>query len=313
MQQRPPRRRRPRPLPDAPVDGLLGRSGELAKGWLIALVEELPLQAADRIQIPQLTVEGPRLCERMLRALADDGALSRLEPGGDAEAVAARVGEMAGSASAEVISVAVDCLRSVVWAALREEFADPSSDQLFELGERLALVCELVRRAALRAAPAETELPEIESHSAIEDIWHQLLEANVTRSLREGNALALLVVELDDVDRLLAISSPEEVSAVLGAFDAAVWAAAGEQHGEVLSESGRAWVIASGLERGAARTLAARLAAAVRSAEPWRGAPLKAHVGVAMLGEDGEDGASMLAAAEESRFAAQSSGLDAVE
>lgn len=313
MQQRPPRRRRPRPLPDAPVEGLLGRSGELAKAWLIALVEEHPLQAADRIDVTHLTVEGPRLCERVLRAIADDVQLRRLEPGGDAEIVAARVGEIAGAGSAEALSLAVDCLRAVVWAGLREEFVDPSSEQLFELAERLALIIEMVRRAALRAAPGETELTEIESQGAIEVIWQQLLDASVARSLREGDPLSLLVVELEDVDRLLAISSPEEAAAVLGAFDAAVWAAAGEQHGEVLSEAGRAWVIASGVERGAARTLAARLAAAVRSAEPWRGAPLRANVGVAVLGEDGEDGAALLAAAEESRFTAQGSGLDVAD
>jgi hypothetical protein len=310
MQERPPRRRRPRPLPDAPVEGLLGRSGELAKGWLIALVEESPLASADRIKIPELTVDGPRLCERVLRAVADDGQLRRLEPGGDGEALAARVGAIAGAGSPEAVSVAVDCMRSVLWAALREEFSDPSADQLFELGERLALVTELVRRAALRSAPEQVDLPSVESHSAVEAVWQQLLAANVSSAQREGTALALLVVELDDVDRLLAVAPPEEASTVLGAFDEAVWATAGEQHGEVLSESGRAWVIAGGLERSAARTLAARVAAAVRSAEPWRGAPLKANVGVAMLGEDGEDAPGLLAAAEEARFLAQGSGLD---
>ena len=312
MQQGPPRRRRPRPLPDAPVQGLLERSKELAKGWLIALVEELPLEDAGRIQMAELASDAPALCEWIALALADDAALARLAPGGPDEGIAARVGRVAGVTSPDAVSGVVEALRAVIWVELREAFADPSQEQLFELAERLAMAVELIRCAALRVASppqASEELPVVHTEEGAGGVWLQLLAASVARANREGTGLALLLVELDDVDRLLAISSPEESAAGLAAFEAAVWATAGEHDGEVLSEEGRAWVIVPGLARTPARTLASRLGSAIGAADRWRGAPLKASVGIALLGKDGDDAQSLLAAAEEARFAAQASGV----
>lgn len=302
-----PRRRRPRPLPDAPVDLLLRRSEALARGWLIALVEELPLSEAGRIELPELVAGGPTLCEAMLRAVADDRQLRRLESGAEAERLGAVARRLAGDAGAEPLSRTIECLRSVLWWALADEFIDASPDQLFHLGERLALVAELIRAAALREfgqpRPARTTV----AGGGEEGIWQQLLSAAVSRARREGSELALLLLELEDADRLLAAASPEEAAAVVARFEAAVWAAAAGQ-GEVLSDAGRAWVIAPGLDRRAAAKLARKVVKAVAAAERWRGAPLRAAAGIALLGEDGEDPAALLAAAEEAKFANQATG-----
>ena len=51
-----------------------------------------------------------------------------------------------------------------------------------------------------------------------------------------------------------------------------------------------------------------RIAEAVREAAPWRGAPLAASVGVAVLGEDGRSPDELIDAAEEARFAAAAIG-----
>ena len=71
----------------------------------------------------------------------------------------------------------------------------------------------------------------------------------------------------------------------------------------------RAWIIARGTGRSGAEALAERIACAVAEAGPWRGAPLGISVGVAALGEDGPDGASLRDAAEEGRFAAAARGV----
>ena len=76
-----PRRRRARPVVDAPINALLLRSEDLAKGWLLALLEDAPLEEASRILAAELTRDGPRLCDAVLRAIGDDtlaGAVSRL-------------------------------------------------------------------------------------------------------------------------------------------------------------------------------------------------------------------------------------------
>ena len=154
MPPMPPRRRRARPVADAPIDALLPRSEDLAKGWLLALLEQAPLDDAPAILATDLTRDGPRVCDAVLRAIADDTDLRRLEPGGALTPLAARVGELAGAAAPAAVSRAVDALVGVIWAAVRDELRGADADLVAELTERLALIGELVRSAALeRSGP----------------------------------------------------------------------------------------------------------------------------------------------------------------
>jgi GGDEF domain-containing protein len=282
----------------------------------VALVEELPLQDTPRIHLTALAAEGPALCDAVVHAVADDRGLGELEAGGAGERLAARAGQIAGANAPETISGAIDCLLAVVRAAVREEWADPAPDQLFDLGERLALVGQLVRGAALRAwaGAGELSISRVEpvgmerarSDEPDEATWEQRVSDWVARAHERSSALALLMVELEDIDRLLAISSPEEAATALESFETAVRSTA--DRGEVLVDGGRAWVIVPGLSRARAWGLGAKLTSAVASGYRWRGAPLRASVGLSVLGQNGDDAPSMIAAAEESRFAAQASG-----
>lgn len=151
----PPRRRRARPVADAPIDALLPRSEDLTKGWLLAMLEQAPLDEAQGILASELTRDGPRLCEAVLRALANDTDLRRLEPGGALTPLAARAGELAGATTPADVARAVDALQAVIWAAVRDELRSPDPDLVTDLTERLTLVAELLRGAALeRAVPS---------------------------------------------------------------------------------------------------------------------------------------------------------------
>src|SRR5579864_4166736 len=160
----PPRRRRARPVPDASIAALLSHCEDLAKGWLLALLERVPLDEAPRILAADLSRDGPRVCEAMLRAIADDGEEARLERGGELAPLAGRIGELAGATGVEATSHAVDALQAIVWAALRASLPSADADLLTALVERLAQVTELMRAAALRGgdwggdAPADAPL-----------------------------------------------------------------------------------------------------------------------------------------------------------
>ncbi|MGH2914609.1 MAG: hypothetical protein ACRDMX_06455, partial [Solirubrobacteraceae bacterium] len=145
----PPRRRQARPVADAPIDSLLPRVDDLAKGWLLALVEDAPLARAPAILTARLAREAPALSDAILRAVTGDRALARLKPGGELRSLPARAGELAGAREPAEVSRAVEALRAVLFGALRDELrgADPELEVL--IGERLALIAELVRSAAL--------------------------------------------------------------------------------------------------------------------------------------------------------------------
>jgi GGDEF domain-containing protein len=335
----PPRRRRARAVADAPIAALLERSEDLAKGWLLTLLEQAPLDDAPGILAADLARDGPRVCAAVVRALADDDDLRRIEPGGALELLVARTGEFAGAIGSESTSRAVDALSAVIWSAARDELSHPEPEEVYELVERLAVVIELVRGAALRSAETEpaplhaiadadpepaASPPQPRRLSPVgstqptwpvppppptpEPLWIGALEDEILRSERSGAALALLLVELDDADRISAAESAREASATFGRFAQAVRSVV--RRGDILAceSEARAWIIARDTSRAGAQALAKRAAGAVRAARSWRGAPLTVSVGVAVLGEDGRDSEGLAEAAEEARWSAAASG-----
>ncbi|HUO73552.1 MAG TPA: diguanylate cyclase [Solirubrobacteraceae bacterium] len=346
----PPRRRRARPVADAPIDALLERVEELTKGWLLTLLEQAPLDDAPGILAADLARDGPRVCAAVVRALADDDDLRRIEAGGALELLVARTGEFAGATRPEATSRAVDALSAVIWSAVRDELSHPEPEQVYELAERLAVVIELVRAAALRSAEAEPAVPGAEADldpqpagppsqprrlssvsstqssrpapvqplepleplgsraPATEPLWMGALEDEILRSERSGAALALLLVELNDADRISAVESPREATATFGRFAQAVRSVV--RRGDILAceSETRAWIIARDTGRAGAQALAERAVSAVRAVRAWRGAPMTVSVGIAVLGEDGRDSDGLAEAADEARWAAAAAG-----
>lgn len=356
MHEPPLRRRRARPVADAPIDELLARTDALAKGWLVALLEGSPLDDAPQILSAGIAADGPRICAAVLRALVDDRDFRRLEAGGVLEALASQCASFAGPAGGEAALRAVEALQAVLWSALRAELRHPEPDQVGELAERLAAVGELVRAAALRrlergappravapapagegaTEPARAETGRAESGEAeppapvapaaglravaaseppaaqprAEALWVAALEEEIARSERAGGALSLLLVELQESERMLAAEPQDEVAAAFGRFVQAVRSVLRRQDLLASETDDRLWVIARDTARPGAIALARRITAAVRSAGTVRGAPLAVTIGIAVLGEDAGDCGALLEAAEEAAFAAAASGAD---
>jgi GGDEF domain-containing protein len=299
-----PRPRRARAVADAPVDALLERAEELAKGWLLALLEQAPLARAPSILTADLARDGPAICAAVVRALRADEDLERIAVGGELEQLVSSAGALAGAQTPAEASLAVETMRAVIWSALLDALPDPDCEQLAQLAERLSLVGEVTRGAALRrlAAPRPP--------SPAESDWPRALEAEITRSRREGSPLSLLLLELEEAERMLAVEPAQEAAATFDRFAELVRASARPGDLLVYESASRAWVLAAGIGRDGAEQLGSELAGAVRTAESWRGAPLRVTVGVAVLGEEADDAAGLIEAAEEARFAAAASGIE---
>jgi GGDEF domain-containing protein len=361
MEQGVPRRRRPRPVVSAGVEALLLRGEELAKGWLLALVEDAPLEEAAAILAGEVARDGPRICEAVVRALYDEADLRRIEAEGVLEPLASRAGVLAGSHSAEAAAHAVRALEQVMWAALRAELAQTDPELLADAAERLSLVAGLVLAAVLRRRdqteapqreagpvaplhvarprPGAGEQPErrapaergvtpgiaetggtagrvgdggVEQEESRDALWVGALRDEITRAGRASLPLSLLLVELDDAERLVAVEPRGEASATFGRFAQAVRTTVRRRDVLACETDSRAWVIARDTGRAGAQALGSRIASSVPAEESWRGAPLTVSVGLAVLGEDGYNAASLIDAAEQMRFAAEASGIGIV-
>ena len=141
------------------------------------------------------------------------------------------------------------------------------------------------------------------------DLWIATLERHVDRCQREGGGLALLRVELVNVERIVASAGPEERGVPYGRLAQAVRRAIRRQDLVAADHNGRAWVIAPAVGRAGAIALAERIGAGVENGEHWRGAPLAATIGFAVYGEDGQDAATLIERAEEAMLAASAAGV----
>jgi GGDEF domain-containing protein len=136
----------------------------------------------------------------------------------------------------------------------------------------------------------------------------EALQEEITRT--GATPLSLLLAELEDADRVLAVETEAGAAGTFGAFARALRGVVRRQDILVCETESRAWIIARDTGRGGAQALGSRVASAVRDGEPWRGAPLVASVGISVLGEDGRTPSELIEAAEEARFAAAASGVD---
>jgi GGDEF domain-containing protein len=363
------RRKRPRPVVGAGIEALLLRSEELAKGWLVALVEDAPLDQAAAILAGEVARDGPRVCDAVVRAMYDEADLRRIEQEGVLEPLASRAGELAGARTPEAAAHAVQALREVVWSAMRGELIQTDPDLLADAAERLSLVTALVLAAVLRhrdereldapgparVAPlrvaggedpagsgdqpergtlggvrpglvdtASSAAPDTEAGDAFSErgtdgeredrdaLWVGALRDEIVRAARASLPLSLLLVELEDAERLMAVEPHGEARATFGRFAQAVRTAVRRRDVLACETDSRAWIIARDTGRAGAQALGSRIAAALPAEESWRGAPLTVSVGLAVLGEDGHNAAALIDAAEQTRFAAEASGIGIV-
>jgi GGDEF domain-containing protein len=272
--------RRPRPVADAPIAEL--RDGvAIAKGWLLALLAGRPLGGAADVPVAALSREAPGLAAAVLRALVSDTELERLGARGDLADVAARAGALAGATEPAGIVAAVEDLRGSAWRELVAELRAPDARLVADLADRLAHVCGAVAQAALRA-PASL------------------------------SPTAVLAIELDDCERLLAAEPGNGGEELLARAEGALAGALGAACELQRLGLGRYLVVARGADAAGAQVLAERITGAIAGVAAPHSAPLKASIGVAVAWQDGYDAGELAERAERELFAARAAGVPVV-
>jgi GGDEF domain-containing protein len=139
--------------------------------------------------------------------------------------------------------------------------------------------------------------------------WAAAIERRLARHADDARPFAVLLVEVDDVDRLLASDARGEASGALEAAERALAGALRPADALLRERLGRYWITAPDTPAPDGRMLAERAAAAVGDAVQLRGAPLTVSVGVAGCPEDGLSVQMLVARADEGVFAARAAGV----
>jgi GGDEF domain-containing protein len=138
--------------------------------------------------------------------------------------------------------------------------------------------------------------------------WLGAIARRLERREQDGLSFAVLVVEVDDLDRLLASQSGREVAIALEAAERGLTAELAPADLVVRERLGRWWLTSPDRDPHSARDLGGRVAAAIARAT-LGGVPLAASIGVAVCPDDGDSVDGLAGRADEGMFAARSAGV----
>jgi len=320
----PPARPQPVAVAGPSLDEL---AGEAARAWLIATIEARPLAATDGGLVDAVVQRGPPLCAALLRAVGSDEDLAWLTGTSDGRAlIAAGLGHVDPQPAAVV--EAVESLRAGCWRAVAAVLVPRGAEALAGAGDRLAHVCALISTAAVPGThrfdgdqapvtePADGEpsplaqADRFAARRAAEPApeWMAALESQLAEGGRWGRQFALLLVEVDEAERLRVAGQAGKGKDPLAGLGRAVRDRLRQIDVLAHEDGPRLWVIAPGCAQEGALALASRLAEGIAAAGSRR-VPLSASVGVSMYPRDGRDAGVLAEHAEEQMFAARAAGV----
>jgi GGDEF domain-containing protein len=161
-------------------------------------------------------------------------------------------------------------------------------------------------------APSVTRLRRVDATwEATRDAdppWLAAIARRLERREQDGLPFAVFVVEVDDLDRLLAAQTGREVALALETAERGLTAELAPADLIVRERLGRWWLTSPDRDANAARDLGARVATAIGTAQVG-GVALSASVGVAGCPEDGETIEALAGRADEGMFAARAAGV----
>lgn len=138
--------------------------------------------------------------------------------------------------------------------------------------------------------------------------WTASIERRLGRYQQDGQAFALLLLELADVERLRHAELPGEVARLTALVETALSAHLRPADSLMRETPGRYWLLAPQTDGSGAQALATQMTAAVGRAASHRGAPLRLAVGIAVCPRDALDAVELVDRAEVALYEAHASG-----
>lgn len=309
--------RRLRPVLDAPLTRLEDQRDELAKAWLLRVVEESSLDEIERLPIARITRELPELIVDIIRAVAEGHGRAALEPDGREYRRAAQLTGLRGRDAPEPTELVMDiaALQSVMIDALGREMPDAESRALLTVVNRLVTSFGAVQAAAVGelVSTRSRELESLANTDALTGLYnvrymHRHLRHLLGLQQRYGHPFALLVLDIDGLKRINdAFGHPVGDRALVGVSEA-VRETIRSIDTAVRMGGDEFCVLAPDQSAPRARVLAERISAAVDRVGHLEGASVGVSVGVVSCPEHGAEPERLLHLADEAMYRAKASG-----
>ena len=304
-----------------PIRGPLARldrsRDELAKAWLVKLIERASLDEIAELPTDRIARELPELIGDIVRRAAD--AEDAYELSADEIQRAAAVGALrAGTRDRNAAELARDLasLQAVLVRALREELASGDPDEFADAVERLVESTGAVQAAAIDAL-VQSRSRELESQANTDPLTglgnlralQRQLATLLAAQKRYGRGFAVLLMDIDGLKRINDGHGHQAGDRVLMQVAMSVRRSVREVDLAARLGGDEFCVLAPEQDAASAAKLAGRLGDAVRAEvampdEP----PVAMSIGVAACPEHGDDAESLIDGADRAMYRAKASG-----
>ncbi len=284
-------------------------SEELAKAWLVGIVERTPLDRFADVDLDLLTTEASPLIGGILGGLEPEAASPDLPP--DVLERARALGRLRrGEGASAEISRDLAVLHSVLIASLRRDEERRAAGDFERSVQRLAELFGSVQGAVaegLVRAPSSGPKNELAALPGSSDL-HHWLEVLVAEHRRYGHPFALALVEVEGLGRISETYGHRSGDWMLTALAAVI-----RHQIRIVDHAFRLrddefCVLAPNVSSGRLRPMADRLARVVEASQATNAPRVAIAAGVSACPEHGHDGSLLLEVASDALAAARQSG-----
>jgi diguanylate cyclase (GGDEF)-like protein len=290
---------------------------ELAKAWLVRLIERASLEEISELPTDQIARELPELISDIVGAVASDNGDPYQLTERQTQRAAALAGLRSGrDTSAGEVARDIAALQAVLVRALRDELAEKDPVRFAEAVERLADAAGAVQAAAVEEL-VRTRSRELESQANTDPLTGlgnlRNLQSELSHMLeiqkRYGHPFGVLLMDIDGLKRVNDSQGHQAGDRLL--MQVAMALQRSIRSVDVAARLGgdEFCVLAPEQESAAAVLLAERLASAVADevsipADP----PVGLSIGVVSCPEHGEDAEALIDAADRAMYRAKAAG-----
>jgi diguanylate cyclase (GGDEF)-like protein len=290
---------------------------ELAKAWLVRLIERASLEEIRDLPTDLIARDLPELISDLIRSLAGDdkGAFELSEEQTQRAAALATV-RLGGEASAAELSRDVAALQQVLVRALREEFADGDPEGFAEAVERLAEVAGAVQATAVeelvRARSRELESQaNTDPLTGLQNLRYLQRQMGLLLDMhkRYQHPFAVLVMDIDGLKRINDAHGHQAGDRVLMQLAMSLRRSIRSVDTAARIGGDEFCVLTPEQDAASATTLAERLSLAVREevATPDE-SPASLSIGVVSCPEHGDEAEPLIDAADRAMYRAKAAG-----
>ncbi len=302
---------------DAPLARLEESRDELAKAWLLRVLERAPLSDIERIPTERIVRELPDLITDIVRAVARSSAAGAELLTADAEERASRLASLSGREAHAPADLARDiaALHSVMIAALGRELGSEEARVLVDAAERFATVFGAIQAAAAEELVRERsrELEWLANTDALTGLYNlRYLQQHIRHLVgiqqRYGHAFAVLVLDINGLKRINDAHGHAAGDRMLMGVAAAVRATVRTIDTPVRMGGDEFCVLAPHQTASGGKILAYRVGAAVEEIETPDRSKVGVSIGVAACPQHGSDPELLLEMADAAMYRAKASG-----